>query len=171
MKKYLWKIVLEESSIQVKIRYMRIGLIIANFSKFKGEVNAEDIFKNPVINVSVESESVKTQDVSIDKKICSDSFLCAEAHPFLQFSAISGCVESPGGILELTGNLSVKGITRPIIMIVNFSDVRKSNNHHTASFNLFGKISLKDFDITHPVSNYLEDDLLVNATIYLKRIH
>lgn len=170
MKKNIWKVILEKSSIQIKIRYMGIGLIVAKFARFEVEIKAENLFKDAEIRVSIESKSVNTQDLSIDKKICSSPFLAANEYPYLLFSALNGCVESPGGILELTGALSVKGIVRPIVMIVNFSDVRKRDSNYTASFNLFGKLNMSDFSIEHPTPNHLEDELFINVVAFLKRV-
>ncbi|MDN3548875.1 YceI family protein [Mucilaginibacter aquaedulcis] len=170
MKKYMWKVLMDRSSIQVKVRYMKIGLIIADFKKFTGAIHAGDHFKNPEIQFSIDAGSVNTHDKGIDKQICSGRFLSVKNYPQILFSAINGCIPSSGGILELTGNLSVKAITRPITLVVNSSVLRVEERKNVASFNLFGSISMKDFELECELNDSLEDHLHIQTTLFLQKI-
>jgi polyisoprenoid-binding protein YceI len=170
MKKYKWKVLADRSSIQVKVRYMKIGLIVAEFKKFHCEVDASDRFKNPEIHFSIDADSVNTHDREIDHKICSTRFLSVKKYPQILFSAIDGCAASPGGILELTGNLSVKAITQPITLVVNSSVLRLEERKNIASFNLFGSISMEEFNLECYSGDNLEDHLDIQTTLILQRV-
>jgi polyisoprenoid-binding protein YceI len=169
MKKYIWKVLVEKSSIQVKVKYMKIGIIIADFHVFGGKIYTDDQFENPEIKFFIAADSVDTQDREINEKICSQRFLAVNEYPQISFSANNGCVTSPGGIREITGNLSLKSVTQRLTMLVNYSDLRKEHRGHTSIFNLFGTINFEDFREAFNDTANLEDQLLINVTLHLQR--
>lgn len=148
---------------------MNVGLFMAEFKTFRGEIISEKGFVNPEINLSIDTESLTTQNKGLDRKISSRPFLFKERYPQILFSSIKGCSLSSGGIWELNGNISIKHISRTVTMVINSSDIRKREDRQAASFNLFGTISLNDFEIGKNHNGSPEDMLSVNALIYLEK--
>jgi polyisoprenoid-binding protein YceI len=124
MQKYKWKVLPADSSIQLRVRYMNIGLINASFKKFKGDMIAGAEFSEAIISFEIESKAIDTQDAQLNKTLCSEPFLFVEKFPNICFFSKSGCHKSSGGIQELTGDLFIKGHSKSLTLIVNYSNFR-----------------------------------------------
>lgn len=169
MKKYSWNISNENSSIQFKVKYYKISNIIGSFLRFSGMIVADESFKDPEISVAIEANSIQTWDKNLNAIIRSDSYLDAEKFPDIIFTSSQGCQPSAGGIQELTGDLNIRGIIHPVTMIINFSEIKKDLNAPIAIFHLFGKISLKDFQLGRQTDERVNDQILIYTEMNLYR--
>lgn len=166
MKRYFWSILDEHSSVHFKVKYFRISVINGSFSHFQGTIESDALFSAPEILLSFKVDSIQTQDMRIDAKIKSKKYLDAQRFPTIDFNAVKGCMSSSGGIRELAGNLIIKGITQPITLITNFSEIKKNNHIPTALFHLFGKIKLTDFSLVLP---NVDDEILISVKIFIRQ--
>ena len=90
---------------------MGIATVRGAFKKFEGTVDATG--DAPVLQGTVEVASVDTNDAQRDGHLASPDFFDAESHPQISFHSTAGeAVE--GGKIRLTGEITLKGITKPI---------------------------------------------------------
>lgn len=169
MKKYFWEISTKNSSVRFKVKYLQISNITGSFLKFHGRVEAEENFQNPSIKLIINAESIQTYNKASDRKIKSSLLLSTNNYPLIEFVSDSGCSQSIGKIWELTGELSVKNISKPVTMVINYSQIRYNAPSPTATFHLFGKISRSEFNIDYENGKDLSDDIFLTSEIHLIR--
>ena len=99
------------SSVGFEVRHMGIATVRGAFRKFQGTVDATgDV---PVLRGTVEAGSVDTGEAQRDGHLTSPEFFDAENHPEIMFSSGAGQALD-GGQVRLDGELTIKGITKPI---------------------------------------------------------
>lgn len=106
------------STIGFKVKHLMITNVKGQFDKFKGTVNIDekDITKSKV-DVSIEMASVNTSIAKRDDHLRSPDFFDVAKFPTMTF--VSTRVEKAGAdTLKVTGNLTIKGVTRQVILNV-----------------------------------------------------
>jgi len=106
------------TSIQFKVKHLMINNVKGVFDKFSGIVyiDEKDISKSKV-DVSIEMASVNTNIAKRDDHLRSPDFFDVAKFPVMTF--VSTKVEKTGAdTLKVTGNLTIKGVTKPVIMTV-----------------------------------------------------
>lgn len=107
------------STIQFKVKHLMITNVTGVFEKFKGSViiDEKDISKSKV-DVSIDMASLNTSIARRDEHLRSADFFDVAKFPTMTF--VSTTVEKAGvDKLKVTGNLTIKGITRPVILNVD----------------------------------------------------
>jgi polyisoprenoid-binding protein YceI len=106
------------SNIQFKVKHLMITNVTGVFEKFKGAVviDEKDISKSKV-DVSIEMASLNTNIAKRDDHLRSPDFFDVAKFPTMTF--VSTKVEKAGADrLKVTGNLSIKGVTRSVVLNV-----------------------------------------------------
>ncbi|MBL0224807.1 MAG: YceI family protein [Geobacteraceae bacterium] len=101
-----------------KVKHLMITNVKGVFEKFKGTViiDEKDITKSKV-DVSIEMASVNTNIAKRDEHLRSPDFFDVAKFPAMTF--VSTKVEKAGSDgLKVTGNLTIRGITRPVVLNV-----------------------------------------------------
>ncbi|MDO9068525.1 MAG: YceI family protein [Deltaproteobacteria bacterium] len=107
------------STIQFKVKHLMITNVTGVFEKFKGAVviDENDIAKSKV-DVSIEMASLNTNIAKRDEHLRSPDFFDVAKYPTMTF--VSTKVERAGADrLKVTGNLTIKGVTKPVILSVD----------------------------------------------------
>src|SRR5258708_29183474 len=100
-----------------------------------------------------------------DNHLRSELFLDAATHPRIVFS---GVLVETGDTHELTGNLTLHGITRPVTLQVEHTGTGVGRYNDTrAGFELSGKFNRKDFGLSFNAVNEA-GNLLVGEEIKLQ---
>jgi polyisoprenoid-binding protein YceI len=167
MNKQWWQIVPGQSLIQFKTSLLRIGTITGSFSKFQGTLRSAEGFSIPEIAVRIAVRSVETYDEQINDFIRSAHFLDPEAHPWIVFSSIGGCVPAGANIRELSGMLMVKAREMPITFLVGLERLTKISTGLSADFSLSGQTRLSDFGLY--CFDDIGDEIRLEALIRLQR--
>lgn len=106
----------------------------------------DDNFENAVIEFSADIDSISTNNTDRDNHLKSGDFFDAENHPKLAFKASS--FTKDGDDYELTGDLSIKEVTKSVKFPVEFSGLMKDPWGNTkAGLNIYGKINRKDWGL------------------------
>lgn len=105
------------SSIDFSIRHLVIAKVRGRFTKFRGtiELDAADLSKSTV-SVEIEAASISTNEDKRDAHLRSADFFDVENYPLLTFT--SKQVEVDGSDLRVTGALSIHGVTRDVVLLV-----------------------------------------------------
>lgn len=107
------------TTIGFKAKHLMIANVKGVFEEFKGTVviDEKDITKSKV-NVSVEIASINTNIAKRDEHLRSGDFFDAAKYPTMTF--VSTKVERAGtGTLKVTGNLTLKGVTKQVVLTVD----------------------------------------------------
>jgi polyisoprenoid-binding protein YceI len=136
------------SELQFKVKHLLISTVTGNFKEFNGSVTADDNFDNARINFETSIDSLTTHNDQRDEHLKSPDFFESAAYPKLTFVSTKFDRKSED-TFELEGNLTIKGITRPVTLNVEYNGIAQDPYGNTkAGFELTGKINRKDFGLT-----------------------
>lgn len=148
-----WTIDNSHSAIHFSARHMMISTVRGEFSTFSGTVNFNE--ENPALSsveVEIEPASLSTRDSQRDGHLKSPDFFDVENHPIATFKSTRA--EATGTSKgKLYGDLTIKGITHPVVLDVEYNGQSKSPWGTTsAGFNASTKINRKDWDLNWNVA-------------------
>jgi len=143
-----WAIDPTHSEIGFKVKHMMFTNVSGKFGTYDATIATEDDnFENAVMEFSADINSIDTNNADRDNHLKSADFFDADNHPKLTFKAAS-FTKIDGHNYELTGDLSIKGVTKTVKFPVEFSGLMKDPWGNTkAGLNIYGKINRKDWGL------------------------
>ncbi|AZI32915.1 YceI family protein [Kaistella carnis] len=137
-----WNLDPSHSEITFKVRHMMISNVKGSFNTFTAEMEAEDdTFKNAKVKATIQTDSISTNSADRDKHLKSEDFFNVEANPQITF-------ETDSLNNEITGNLTMNGVTKPVQLDVEFGGINVDPYGQTkAGFSFEGKIKRSDFGL------------------------
>ena len=140
-----WAIDPVHSSINFWVRHLMVSKVRGKFDNFSGAiVVAED--GTPSVHAEIAVDSVNTGNEQRDAHLKSADFFDVEKYPVATFT--SGAVESNGDNYVLTGELTLKGVTKPVALDLEFYGVNPGMGHgEVAGFEASVVLNRKDFGI------------------------
>jgi polyisoprenoid-binding protein YceI len=143
-----WAIDPTHSEVSFKVKHLVISTVTGYFKKFEGSITSDsEDFDGATIEFTADIASIDTNQTDRDAHLKSGDFFDAEKFPKLIFT--NGVLENNSGEYSLKGDLTIKDITKPIVLSVDFGGVAGDPYGNTkAGFELEGKISRKEFGLT-----------------------
>lgn len=143
-----WAIDPSHSEIQFKVKHLMITTVTGSFKEFGAEVELEgDDLNNAQVSFWAHTASIFTNDEKRDGHLRSGDFFESEKFPKLSFKGTR--IEGSGSDWKVTGDLTIKDVTKPVTLNVEWSGVAKDPWGNTkAGLNLSGKIDRKEFGLT-----------------------
>ena len=148
-----WNIDYAHSSINFAVRHMMISTVRGQFEKFTGTVSFDE--NDPTkteVDILIDATSINTNDEKRDGHLVSPDFFDVEMYKTIHF--VSRAVEvKDENNARLIGDLTIRDITRPVVLDVEFLGQAKSP-WGTTSFGFAAdtKISRKDWNLTWNVA-------------------
>lgn len=148
MKTTKWVIDPAHSEIQFKVKHMMITTVTGTFKEFKSEVETEgDDFSSAKVTFEAATESVFTNAEQRDAHLRSADFFDSENFPVMSFAS-SKLEKIDDDTWKLKGDLTIRGVTKPVSLDVEFGGIGKDPWGNTkAGFSLNGKINRKDWGL------------------------
>jgi polyisoprenoid-binding protein YceI len=146
--KTTWAIDPSHTKIGFKVKHLMISNVLGSFKEFEGQVttNGND-FSTAAISFSMNSVSVDTEMPDRDTHLKSADFFDAVNYPKITFSG-TGLKDLGGDVYELTGNLSIKGVSKPVVLSVEYGGLMTDPwGNVKAGFSITGKINRKDWGL------------------------
>ncbi|WP_348797732.1 YceI family protein [Flavobacterium adhaerens] len=142
-----WAIDPTHSEIGFKVKHMMFTNVSGKFTTYDSVITTEDDnFEKATIEFSADINSINTNNTDRDNHLKSGDFFDAENHPKLTFKATS--FTQKGDDYELTGDLSIRGISKSVTFPAEFSGLMKDPWGNTkAGLNIDGKINRKDWGL------------------------
>ena len=144
-----WAIDPTHSEIGFKVKHMMFTNVSGTFGTYDAAITTEDDnFENASIEFSADIASISTNNADRDNHLKSGDFFDAENYPKLSFKATSFAKD--GDDYELTGDLTLKGVTKSVTLPAEFSGLMKDPWGNTkAGLNITGKINRKDWGLNY----------------------
>ena len=168
-----WALDPTHSEIHFKVKHLMITTVTGSFKSFTAAAETEtENFSNASISFSADTASVDTGNEQRDGHLKGADFFEADKYPALSFSSTSYAKQN-GDEFTLTGNLTIKDVTKPVTLAVEFGGVAKDPWGNTkAGFTLSGKINRKDFGlnwnaVTEAGGLLVSEDVKISAEIQL----
>lgn len=166
-----WNLDKAHSELQFKVKHMMISNVSGSFSDFDAEVQTEnDDFTTAKIHFTASIASISTKNEQRDGHLKSEDFFDAANHPKLEFTSTK-FEQKNEAEYTLTGNLTIRGITKAITLDVEYGGTIKDPYGLTrAGFTVEGKINRKDFGLswsalTETGGLVVGDDVKIHANV------
>lgn len=143
-----WAIDLAHSEINFKVKHLMISTVTGKFTDFSATVESDtDDFEDAKITFEAQTASITTGNEHRDEHLKSADFFDAEQHPVMRFESTS--FKPLGGVnYELLGNLSIRGVSKPVKLAVEYNGTHKDPwGNVKAGFELTGKINRTEFGL------------------------
>lgn len=139
-----WSADTAHSEVQFKVKHLMINTVTGEFSSYRVNVESDsDKFSNSRIDFEADVQSINTKNDMRDNHLRSDDFFNAERFPKMTFT---GTVD--GDVSRITGDLTIRDITRPVSLDVDFGGVMVDPYGTTkAGFEITGQINRQDFGL------------------------
>ena len=143
-----WNLDPTHSEIGFKVRHMMITNVSGTFGKYNVSAVTEGTdFSTAKIRFEADIESISTSNPDRDNHLKSADFFDAANHPKMTF--VSKKLEKKDDEnYVLTGDLTIRGTTRPVQFDVEFGGIGKDPwGNEKAGFTLSGKLNRTEFGL------------------------
>lgn len=149
MAKSKWAVDASHSSIDFTVRHMMIAKVKGTFHDFEATIEADpEDLTTASIEFSVDVKSVDTRNEDRDNHLRSADFFDVENHPKMTFKA-TRIVRKGDGVYEVTGDLTIRGVTRSETFTVTYEGGGKDPwGNEKVGFSAEGKINRSDYGLT-----------------------
>lgn len=148
-----WKIDPAHTRIVFSVKHMMITSVHGSFDAVAGIVEFDpDRPESSIVDLQIEAASINTREPQRDAHLRSPDFLDVEKYPTLVFRSkrVEANAKNRG---RLIGDLTIKDITREVILDVEFNGIAKSPwGTSAAGFSAAAKINRKDWNLTWNVA-------------------
>jgi len=140
-----WAIDPVHSSVGFSVRHLVVSKVRGEFDTFSGTITvAED--GTPSVHAEIAVGSINTRNEQRDAHLKTADFFDAETYPVATFSSTD--VRADGDRYVLDGDFTLKGITRPISLDLEFNGVNPGMGHgEVAGFEASIVLNRKDFGV------------------------
>lgn len=143
-----WNLDAAHSEIEFKVKHMMISTVKGLFEDFQVTVenDSAELSNNARIIAELKVDSINTKNKDRDQHLKSEDFFNAEAFPTITFKSTG--IEGQGDY-KITGDLTIKDVTRSVTFDVEFGGVAKDPwGNQKAGYTISGKINRNDFGLT-----------------------
>lgn len=145
-----WNIDPDHSSIGFKVRHLMVSNVRGVFGKVQGVVHADDKdITRSKVTATIDATSIDTGVAKRDAHLKSPDFLDVVKYPTMTFVSTK-IVRDGADKLKITGDLTLHGVTRPIVLNVEgpTGEVRDPQGKIRRGASATTKINRKDFGLT-----------------------
>ncbi len=149
----VWQIDPSHSLVEFAVKHMMFATVKGRFAAFEGEVvtHPEDPTEGEV-NFSIDADSIDTRDEKRDEHLRSNDFFGAGDNPQIVFTS-TGVEHIPGSTFRVHGDLTIKGVTRPVVLDAEFNGIVPNlQGGRRAAFSATTKINREDWGLTWNVA-------------------
>lgn len=113
-----WNIDPEHTSVGFKVRHLMVSNVKGVFGKVSGIINLDDQdLSRSSVTATIETASIDTGVAKRDAHLKSPDFLDVAKYPTMTFVS-TGVVRGSGSTFKLAGNLTLHGVTKPVVLQV-----------------------------------------------------
>ncbi|MFL5815348.1 MAG: YceI family protein [Bdellovibrionia bacterium] len=135
------------SKVGFEIGHLVISTVEGKFNQFTGDIVAGKKPEATKTNVEIQTASIDTANADRDKHLKSPDFFDAEKFPKMTFKSDKAVFN--GSDVEIPGQLTIKGVTKPVTLKGKFlGTVKGMMGEERLAAQLGTKINRKDFGLT-----------------------
>jgi polyisoprenoid-binding protein YceI len=140
-----WAIDPVHSTVGFSVRHLMVSKVRGTFDEFSGAITvAED--GAPSVTAEIAVDSVNTRNEQRDAHLKAADFFDVEKYPTATFR--STAVRVDGADYLVDGEFTLRGVTKPITLLVEFNGVNPGMGHgEVAGFEASVVLNRKDFGI------------------------
>ena len=117
-----WRIDLAHSELSFRIRHL-VSRVRGTFREWSGTITADTAnLAAGSVEVTIRTASIFTDNERRDAHLRTGDFFAADSFPTITFTSTG--VERTGNDLRVTGNLTMRGVTRPVTLTGTYNGVQ-----------------------------------------------
>ena len=141
-----WQLDPTHSELGFKVKHLMITNIKGEFRNFSAEIDGED-FSKAAISAMIDTSSIFTNEDNRDAHLKNADFFDIDNHKEMTFKG-SSLTKIDDENFELTGMLSIKGISKEIKLGVEYGGTSKDPwGNEKMGFSINGKINRSDYGL------------------------
>jgi polyisoprenoid-binding protein YceI len=143
-----WAIDPAHSHVEFAVKHLMISTVKGRFGDVSGTVTAsDDSFRDAALDIRIGVASIDTRQADRDTHLRSGDFFEVEKFPYMTFK--SSRVEPKGDDLKVTGQLTIRDVTKDVVLTVTPEGTGKDPwGGERAGFSATTRINRKDFGLT-----------------------
>jgi polyisoprenoid-binding protein YceI len=147
----IWTLDPVHTEIAFTAKHLMVARVRGQFRQFDGTITVGDTPQTSSVEVTIGAASLDTGAPDRDGHLRSADFLDVENHPNLTFR--STAVRPAGSGYELDGDLTIRGVTKPVTLAVQFEGVATDPYGNTkVGFSASTTILREDWGLTWNVA-------------------
>lgn len=113
------------SELSFRIRHL-VSRVTGTFKDWKGTITVEDPnrWETAVVDVVIQTASIDTKNERRDTHLRTSDFFLADSNPTITFRSTR--IERSGDDAKIHGNLTMRGVTRPVVLEGTFLGATKN---------------------------------------------
>src|ERR1700674_193823 len=145
--KTTWKLDPTHTVVEFSAKHLMITTVKGRFTDVEGFINIDEKTpKNSSVEATLKAASIDTRTDQRDQHLRSGDFLHAEQYPEIKFRSTN--IEGDRKEFKLTGDLTIRDVTRPVTLNVQFEGQTKDPwGSERVGFSASGKIDRRDFGL------------------------
>ena len=135
------------TNVGFSVKHLMITNVKGEFKKYDGNIDFDATTKSfKVFNANIDTASVDTGIEKRDNHLKSEDFFLSEKFPKMTFEMKS--YEANGDEGKMTGDLTIRGITKSVVLDVeDLATIKDFEGNTRVGFTLNGKINRMDYDL------------------------
>ena len=160
-----WTIDAVHSAVVFSVRHLGLSKVRGRFDQFDATLEIGPSLEETSVTATVDMASVDTNNADRDAHLRSTDFFNIEHHPEMCFESTG--ITRIGEEWRLSGNLTLNGVTRPIVFAVEFNgtEVFPTTSRQHAGFSATGELRRSDFGIEFGIMPIGVDKLALSDTV------
>lgn len=118
IEKGTWVLEDQHTKIGFMAKHLMVTKVRGHFDDFEGTVDIADELSDSKIEVTIDAASITTSATDRDQHLRSGDFLDVANYPQLRF--VSTDIRQDGAEFEITGDLTIRDVTRPITLRASY---------------------------------------------------
>jgi polyisoprenoid-binding protein YceI len=144
-----WTIDPAHTSSQFSVRHLVISTVRGQFGKTTGTLRLDEKnLSKSAVEATIDVSSIDTRVADRDTHLKSPDFFDAAKYPTMTFKSTK-VAKAGAGKLKVTGDLTLKGTTKPVVLDVSYTPAAITGMHGESrrGFSATTKINRKDFGL------------------------
>jgi polyisoprenoid-binding protein YceI len=141
----VWNIDPAHSGVGFTIRHF-VSRVRGKFNDVKGTITADpEAWQNGTVEVEIATSSISTGNDKRDTHLRSNDFFAADSFPTITFKSTR--IERTGDAAKIYGNLTIRGVTRPVVLEGQFTGLMKSAQGDRVGFEASTTVNRLDYGV------------------------
>jgi polyisoprenoid-binding protein YceI len=142
-----WDLDPVHSTIGFSVRHLMVSKVRGKFTTFEVQVVTAPNPLESTVAATVDLSSVDTGNETRDNDLRSTNFFDVETHPKMTFASTR--TEPDGDKFRMTGDLTIRGVTKPVTLVVEINGFGPDPYGGTrAGFSASGEINRSDWGVS-----------------------
>jgi polyisoprenoid-binding protein YceI len=141
----VWNIDPVHSGVSFQIRHF-VTKVRGRFKDFKGTIAADpEAWQSGSVDVEIATSSISTDNDRRDTHLKSNDFFAADSFPTITFK--SARIDRTGDDAKIYGSLTIRGVTKLVVLDGHFSGIMKSTQGDRVGFEATTTVNRLDYGV------------------------